>query len=582
MKKLFISLFITLLLSQNQAYAFSTEITDEAKEKIIYTKRNIYFIENAIKNSSDLIQLGILYKNIGKDEKALELVNSALKKEPNNYSAVILLSELNFRKYNFKEAKALLEKIPSTSNEYKKALGKRFELALVLSDLDYAKEVIERAKETQDEEIINYVEGLFNYSRFSMSPDKALVNFEKVVSINPNNVYALYYLASLNLDKDRRKDSRKILEELLNKDFFNSRAHSLLGFIDFLDKNMDMSVKDSKMALEINRFEKRALINLGCGMTNKTYEDLESANTNLKAEEIFFETGKKLSQLINQNSQEEAKKLIADLIKKYPNNIHTYIHAGSFYILTKEYEKAIESYQKALKISADYGLANNGLSEALRNYNKSQEKDTTKINLEVYDYSLIDKIALRKIFVNYDFLPEEDQKTILYSVFLMRKYLPLLAEKGATHYLIPIYEKLTDHEKASYIRGKRTFDGRLWDDVRGMGGFDSATGIEDLELARSFDFNTLTHEFTHQVHGNVLKEELKQDILNLYQNAKKKNLFLDYYSTSNEYEYFAQCMEAYVSFQGKKNPKSTAKNTRASLKEKDPEMYKFIEEKIIN
>jgi hypothetical protein len=195
---------------------------------------------------------------------------------------------------------------------------------------------------------------------------------------------------------------------------------------------------------------------------------------------------------------------------------------------------------------------------------------------------LIDKIALRKIFVNYDFLPEEDQKTILYSVFLMKKYLPLLAEKGATHYLIPIYEKLTDHEKASYIRGKRTFDGRLWDDVRGMGGFDSATGIEDLELARSFDFNTLTHEFTHQVHGNVLKEELKQDILNLYQNAKKKNLFLDYYSASNEYEYFAQCMEAYVSFQGKKNPKSTAKNTRSSLKEKDPEMYKFIEEKIIN
>ena len=49
MKKLVISLFITLLFLQNQAYAFSNEITDEAKEKIIYTQRNIYFMENSVK-----------------------------------------------------------------------------------------------------------------------------------------------------------------------------------------------------------------------------------------------------------------------------------------------------------------------------------------------------------------------------------------------------------------------------------------------------------------------------------------------------------------------------------------------------
>lgn len=582
MKKLVLSLFITLLFSQNQAYAFNNEITDEAKEKIIYAQRNIYFIENSLKTDSDLITLATLYKNIGDDEKSTAIVNNILQKNPKNYQAIILLSELNFKNYHFKIAKDLLSKIPNTEQEYKRALGKMIELSIVLSDLDYAKETIKKAQETGNEEIINYVEGLYNYSHFNMNQDKALVNFEKVVSLNPDNISALYYIASINMDNDKKNDAQKVLKTLLEKDFFCSKAHSLLSFVDFLNSNMDMSVKESKIALEINKFERKALVTLGSGRTNKTYEELELANKNLKVSEIFFKTGKKLRQLLNENKVEEAKKTIAELIKNNPKNIHTYIHAGSFYILIKEYKKAIENYQKALKISADYGLANNGLAQALRSYQKSQEKNFSTINLDVYDYSLIDKTDLKKVFVNYDSLSQIDQNTIMYSVFLMKKYLPTLAQKGATHYIIPIYEKATDHEKANYIKGKRTFDGRLWDDVRGMGGIDSATGIEDLDLARNFDFNTLAHEFTHQIHGNALTDVLEKEILNLYQNAKKNNRFLDYYSASNEFEYFAQCMEAYVSFQGKKNPKSTAKNTRELLKQKDPEMYKFIEEKIIN
>ena len=52
--------------------------------------------------------------------------------------------------------------------------------------------------------------------------------------------------------------------------------------------------------------------------------------------------------------------------------------------------------------------------------------------------------------------------------------------------------------------------------------------------------NILTHEFTHQVHS-LLPQDLKDEILGLYLEAKKNRRTLDWYADSNEREYLEPC-----------------------------------------
>jgi hypothetical protein len=54
-----------------------------------------------------------------------------------------------------------------------------------------------------------------------------------------------------------------------------------------------------------------------------------------------------------------------------------------------------------------------------------------------------------------------------------------------------------------------SYDSRLWDDVRGCGGFITVTGIEDVERMIFHKYNTILHEMTHQVHYVLTQTELK-------------------------------------------------------------------------
>ena len=62
----------------------------------------------------------------------------------------------------------------------------------------------------------------------------------------------------------------------------------------------------------------------------------------------------------------------------------------------------------------------------------------------------------------------------------------MLIAKGGRHDLMLEAERTTDHAQRASLRGRRTFDGRVWDDVRGIGGLRAATDIEALVIALYF------------------------------------------------------------------------------------------------
>ncbi len=156
------------------------------------------------------------------------------------------------------------------------------------------------------------------------------------------------------------------------------------------------------------------------------------------------------------------------------------------------------------------------------------------------------------------------------------KHLPRLVAIGARHDLMVELERTTDAVARASLRGKRTFDGRVWDDVRGIGGLRAATGIEALDEARLAGFDTLAHEIAHQVHLFSFPSSDRRRIREMYERAVADGRCLDYYAASNEAEYFGQGVEAFASYAKRPGREVTHGHTRFELWRVDRELHDFI------
>jgi tetratricopeptide (TPR) repeat protein len=184
--------------------------------------------------------------------------------------------------------------------------------------------------------------------------------------------------------------------------------------------------------------------------------------------------------------------------------------------------------------------------------------------------------SLAKLVPAYAALPAARRAVVERAVLPFASYLPRLVVLGGTHDLLGELERTTDAPARAGLRGRRTFDGRVWDDVRGMGGLQAATGIEALDEAMRFGFDTLAHEVAHQVHLYAFPAHKRRRVRELYQDALAAGRCLDFYAASNEAEYFGQGVEAFVSYGKRPGREATHGHTRFELYRVDRLLHDFI------
>lgn len=140
---------------------------------------------------------------------------------------------------------------------------------------------------------------------------------------------------------------------------------------------------------------------------------------------------------------------------------------------------------------------------------------------------------------------------------------------------------ITDHPDFYHLRGKKTFDGRLWDEVEGVADPDGRTGVTVRDLGRGHSgeqVNTFMHEFGHTTHQFVMDSRTEARVVGLYEAAKARGVFLDPYAGSNVYEYWAQGVEAYLLLVPKQgSPGDSHDNTPEELKREDPDLFDYLE-----
>jgi hypothetical protein len=152
--------------------------------------------------------------------------------------------------------------------------------------------------------------------------------------------------------------------------------------------------------------------------------------------------------------------------------------------------------------------------------------------------------------------------------------------------VIPTNRRLTDLPQFADLRGQQTFDGRSWDDVRGVGGrynLDDAriyVGIPEENLINSEadrfsdNYSVALHELAHVVHQRCLSDSDTDLIKRLYRERKQAGLpFTDSYAATNQYEYFAQATNVYFG-----HNEGQGVNGASWLAENDPALYRKLVE----
>src|SRR4030095_7693115 len=166
------------------------------------------------------------------------------------------------------------------------------------------------------------------------------------------------------------------------------------------------------------------------------------------------------------------------------------------------------------------------------------------------------------------------------SVGPLSAFLPRLARSGARHHLLSFDQRPGELPALKGVGSEKTFDGRYYASLRGVGGRIAVSGVEYLEQAANGGFNTIAHEFAHQVHLVAFGKSESREIRQLYDRARLEGRFLDYYAAANEHEYFAQGYEAFISDRKRPLAGVTGRHTGHELLAVDPALYRFLEKLI--
>ncbi|MDN3919863.1 tetratricopeptide repeat protein [Roseateles violae] len=288
-------------------------------------------------------------------------------------------------------------------------------------------------------------------------------------------------------------------------------ADGLVALADTLIRlgRTEEAIAAAEQALALNRFHEQAHYLLGNGYTRLSYTQLEQRDpVALKAATAL-------------------------------------VHQGAAAFVRGDFAAARDLGFGALRRCPGFGRAHALLAKALESQRFAIDVHRADYERRFAALPMPEVPAIERYVLNWAELSPRHQKRVALSVAPWKAFIPLLVEGGATHYIKPLDMKLSDTPGGRALKDQRIeYDSRLWDDVRGAGGYHTVTGIEDVERSIFERYNTVLHELTHQVHG-VLTAEQSRAIQELYRQAKERDAktrqaFLSRYAGGSVWEYFAE------------------------------------------
>lgn len=363
------------------------------------------------------------------------------------------------------------------------------------------------------------------------------------------------------------------LQEALRLDPSNASTVTAIASVLLRVGRVGDAITALRLALDISPWNLDAHALLGNGYTRLDYTQLHSAFP------AAFSSGAPRAELLQGDDAWSsgnfplAEEKYLDVAQAHPGWADAEARLGSLAYIQGHYRAARGYFWRAYRICPQYGRANDGLASALE-----------ALAYRVSIYRQHDKQALReqpmppipgieKYVINWKALPASYQKRVALSLRPWVRYIPALEAGGATLYIKPLWQRLSQAPFLGKLRNQRiSYDSRLWDDVRGEGGHHVVVSDQDIVTRSNGGFDTLLHEVSHQVNA-ILSPAWDRKIDALYSAATRRqaaagHAFIDQYSASSVLEYFAQ--GAVAASNHRRNAYDLRKIVYGRLKKRDP------------
>ncbi len=511
----------------------------------------------------------------GRFAEAEQSLQKALNIEPKHVDCLLSLADLHWRQYQFEKGEKLLEKAKALSPENTRAMLLQAKFDINRMDFDAAEAIYQdllKKNAKSVEAVYGIAEVFYWKDQFEQSEEF----IRQCLSLDPE-FFKAYWLQSLihRLRQENEEWKETGLKAVELAPFDEEARTNLAHILMRGERKLEEGYEQTKIALRVNPYSYTAHLYLGTGWTPKYYkeEKIEGDEQTVNKIRELLEAGDE--NLLNQEF-EQADAAFGEVLDLAPENIKAMIGKGTLNYHRGRYEDALDWFFKVLNIDPDYGLAHYGVCQSLLRIKDRINVKFAEIEKEFAAMDAPEPPYLKDVFINYEELDPELQKILRLSVRPLSNYLKTLKIGGATFYMIPFHKLLLESPYLSRMKGTRTFDLRLWDDVKGCGGTHSTSGANWQKDVKYRRFNVVAHEFTHQVH-NFLSKRLLEKVKCLFLKAKEERRTLDFYADFNEWEYLAVGVEAYVSEKKLADQKLGYGHMRSELLERDPELYRFIE-----
>jgi predicted Zn-dependent protease len=491
----------------------------------------------------------------------------------------LLSAEYQILNNKFKEAELIVNNILVKHVQDEKAILLKSVLEMHAWRLSEAASILDKALKSMRSEKLQLMLGRIRL--LEKKYPEALTIAKDVLKLNTKSAGAYLLEADTYFWDQQPELALAPLRRSLEIDPFNADARFSYGYAIWrkIDARLlNQMAEQWDLALTINPLHYQTHWHWGNGHTNLTYADYAEKDDDLVRKEL-----EKGDDLVRKRQIPLAIELINKVEKQYPASVLPKLHKASLYYIAYNIDRktrldsAEQIFREILEEKKHYGPAHNGLSAVIKSkrigYLSTFDSITNKLN----NTRIIDIDNFQKVFPDVNYYPGDAIKAMAWNqLYTSVVYFPFLSRQNNSFRIPPLHKDLAMTMNSPSFRYMTTFDNRQWMDIRGVGS--GAAAIEYVERGAFMERNVILHEYVHLFHGRVLTDSENRRIRALYYQAMKEKRTLDYYSQNNESEYFAQTYPAYFE-PVKVHPLDfKSMNTTSDLKNKDPEMYRFIDQ----
>ena len=198
---------------------------------------------------------------------------------------------------------------------------------------------------------------------------EAETELRKELGQNPNNAFALAFLAECYLETERRPEALQLAQQAIGIDAGTPFLYHVLARCNYFNKEMEAAKSAIEEGLRLNPND--AIFFLLLSQIDFYQEEWQRAldhseqGLQLDPENVNL-INQRAQALVKLNRQSEAKSTLDYALNRAPENAYSHANKGWVAIEQDQYDDAVLHFKEALRLSPTNAYAKAGLREAIK------------------------------------------------------------------------------------------------------------------------------------------------------------------------------------------------------------------------